>query len=150
MQVINILTKRNRVRRVGKIKTSRASAEKSFRQMGQIPPYGDEIKQGGKNMAQKRTGKASGNATRKTAPATKRKTSGSSAKSKTSSTATKRTKALSATAKVSDFSGLRTVTVTDKKITVNGQKRFSNNRQNPEIAIRELKKRGVKSVTYRV
>ena len=101
-------------------------------------------------MAQKRTGEASGNATRKTAPATKRKTSGSSAKRKTSSTATKRTKALSATAKVSDFSGLRTVTVTDKKITVNGQKRFSNNRQNSEIAIRELKKRGVKSVTYRV
>lgn len=83
-------------------------------------------------MAQKRTGKASGNATRRTAPATKR------------------TKALSAIAKVSDFSGLRTVTVTDKKITVNGQKRFSNNRQNSEIAIRELKKRGVKSVTYRV
>lgn len=91
-------------------------------------------------MAQKRTGKASGNATRKTAPATKRKTSGAS----------KRTTALSTTAKVSDFSGLRTVTVTDKKITVNGQKRFSNNRQNSEIAIRELKKRGVKSVTYRV
>lgn len=101
-------------------------------------------------MAQKKTVGSSGNAKRKTAPTTKHKTSVGSATSKAASTASKRTTALSATAKVSDFSELRTVTVTDKKITVNGQKRFPNNRQNSEVAIRELKKRGVKSVTYRV
>lgn len=100
-------------------------------------------------MAQKKTGGTSKCAARKTVSTAKGKTSGSSAKRKTSSTAPKQT-TLSTVAKVSDFSGMHSVTVTQKNITVNGKKRFPNNRQNSEVAVRELKKRGVKSVTYRV
>ena len=105
-------------------------------------------------MAQKKKNGSSTSSKRKAPPTTAKrkappKRTASTAKRKTSSTAPKQTTALSTVAKVSDFAGMRSMTVTDKNISVNG-KRFPNNRQNSEVAIRELEKRGVKSITYHV